>query len=116
MTRTGGIEPRRAALTVLRELRRGKPFESADGRAVWIVKRGTGTPTQLFLHEPQRLLTEEWSDISAPEVEAIHPATASDKLLIQVHRARRCETGFSVAAGTGVDVATARNRCACVAG
>src|SRR5438132_8394427 len=54
-----------------------------------MVRTGTGTPPQLCLHEPQRQLAEEWSDISAPEVEAIHPATASDKLLIQGHRARR---------------------------
>ena len=35
------------------------------------------------------MLTEWWTDVSAPEVEAIHPAQSGNKLLIQVHRPRQ---------------------------
>jgi hypothetical protein len=61
----------------------------ADYNGAWIVKRTVGGPTQLFSHSPQRALIEHWSDITAPEVEAIHPALNGSKLLIQVHRPRR---------------------------
>jgi hypothetical protein len=62
---------------------------TADFSGAWIVKRATGAPTQLFSHSPQRALSEQWSDITAPEVEAIHPSLSGSKLLIQVHRPRR---------------------------
>jgi hypothetical protein len=62
---------------------------SATYAGAWIVKRTIGAPTQLFFYDPQRLLVEQWSDITAPEVEAIHPSLAGDKVLIQVHRPRR---------------------------
>ena len=55
----------------------------------WIVKRVAGAPTQLLLHTPARGSQLQWSDITAPEVEAIHPSLSGDKLLIQVHRPRR---------------------------
>lgn len=61
----------------------------ADYNGAWIVKRTIGGPTQLFSHSPQRALTEHWSDITAPEVEAIHPSLNGSKVLIQVHRPRR---------------------------
>src|SRR5207237_6054648 len=44
---------------------------------------------QLLLYQPQHGLVEQWSDITAPEVEAIYPSAAGDKVLIQVHRPRR---------------------------
>ncbi len=62
---------------------------TADYAGAWIVKRATGAPTQLFYHDPQQSLVEQWSDITAPEVEALHPSLAGDKVLIQVHRPRR---------------------------
>lgn len=62
-----------------------------DYSGAWIVKRRTGQPTRLLNHVDrlQRGLVEQWSDITAPEVEAILPAPTSDKILIQVHRPRR---------------------------
>jgi len=62
---------------------------TADFGGAWIVKRTIGAPTQLFSHSPQRALTEQWSDITAPEVEALHPSLSGTKVLIQVHRPRR---------------------------
>jgi hypothetical protein len=55
----------------------------------WIISRAVGAPTKLLSHDLQRGLVEHWSDITAPEVEALHPSLGGDKVLIQVHRPRR---------------------------
>lgn len=55
----------------------------------WMISRATGAPTKLLSHDAQRGLIEHWSDITAPEVEALHAGLSGDKVLIQVHRPRR---------------------------
>jgi len=55
----------------------------------WMISRAVGAPTRLLSHDQQRGLIEHWSDITAPEVEALHPSVGGDKVLIQVHRPRR---------------------------
>ena len=62
------------------------PTALYDG--AWIISRAVGQPTRLLRHD-SRGLVEQWSDITAPEVEALHPAISGDKVLIQVHRQRR---------------------------
>lgn len=59
-----------------------------DYNGAWIVQRGIGTPTILSLHTPSGGLVEQWRDISAPEVEAIHSANSGRRVLVQVHRPR----------------------------
>lgn len=71
---------------------------TADYSGAWIIKRGGSRPTQLLLHKPCGTscviatpppdLTLQWQDVSAPEVEALHPAQSGTKVLIQVHRPR----------------------------
>lgn len=61
---------------------------TADYAGAWIIKRATGKPTRLLLHTAQAGLVEQWQDITAPEVEAIHASAGGDKVLIQVHRPR----------------------------
>jgi len=58
---------------------------TADFAGSWIVQRGTGSPTILSRHEPGSALAEQWRDISAPEVEALHAGASGSRLLIQVH-------------------------------
>jgi hypothetical protein len=68
---------------------------TSDYSGAWIIKRGGGRPTQLLFWgygpgDPAiPMLWEQWRDVSAPEVEAIHPAQSGNKLLIQVHRPRQ---------------------------
>ncbi|MEA2163058.1 MAG: hypothetical protein QOK37_1185 [Thermoanaerobaculia bacterium] len=61
---------------------------TADFSGAWIIKRATGQPTRLLRHDAQTGLVQQWQDITAPEVEAIHASAGGDKLLIQVHRPR----------------------------
>ena len=61
---------------------------TADYAGAWIIKRATGKPTRLLLHTASAGLVEQWQDITAPEVEAIHASAGGDKVLIQVHRPR----------------------------
>ena len=61
---------------------------TADYAGAWIIKRATGKPTRLLLHTAKAGLVEQWQDITAPEVEAIHASAGGDKVLIQVHRPR----------------------------
>lgn len=65
-----------------------------DFSGAWIVQRGTGQPTKLSLHRPDTGLVDEWRDVTAPEVEALHTARGTDAhedalLLVQVHRPRQ---------------------------
>ncbi len=62
---------------------------TADYSGAWIIDRGAGRPTQLMLHTPGGGVTTQWQDVSAPEVEALHPAASGTKVLIQVHRSRQ---------------------------
>jgi hypothetical protein len=59
-----------------------------DYSGAWIIQRGGGKPTTLSTHTAARGLVEQWSDITAPEVEALHAGSSGQKLLIQVHRPR----------------------------
>lgn len=61
---------------------------TADYAGAWVIKRATGKPTRLLRHTPQTGFVEQWLDITAPEVEAIHASAGGDKVLIQVHRPR----------------------------
>ncbi len=58
-----------------------------DYSGAWIVQRGPGKPTTLTLHDASGA-KQQWSDITAPEVEALHAGAAGNTLLVQVHRPR----------------------------
>ncbi|HYR29856.1 MAG TPA: hypothetical protein VEU30_15405, partial [Thermoanaerobaculia bacterium] len=45
-------------------------------------------PTTLSKHAPGSALATMWSDVSAPQVEALHAGDSGQRLLIQVHRER----------------------------
>ncbi|HEY8133748.1 MAG TPA: hypothetical protein VII12_17850 [Thermoanaerobaculia bacterium] len=62
---------------------------TADYSGAWILKRGGGRPSTLLLHTPSFGLVQQWQDVSAPEVEALHAATSGSRVLIQVHRPRQ---------------------------
>jgi hypothetical protein len=60
---------------------------SADHAGAWIVTRSTQATTLSF-HTPAAGLKTQWTDTSAPEVEALHPGSSGNTLLVQVHRPR----------------------------
>ncbi len=60
---------------------------SAYYRGTWILKRDAG-PTVLMSHGPKQGLLTHWSDVTRPEVEALHVSLTGLKLLVQVHRPR----------------------------
>jgi hypothetical protein len=70
---------------------------SANYAGAWMIKRGGGRPTTLLEFGPTDTLPspppfavmERWVDVSAPEVEALHPSLSGNKVLIQVHRPRQ---------------------------
>jgi hypothetical protein len=62
------------------------PTSTFDG--AWMIQRGTGKPTTLLLHTPASGLTTQWSDVTGPEVEALHAGASGKTLLVQVHRPR----------------------------
>jgi hypothetical protein len=62
---------------------------TADYRGAWMIRRGGGRPTTLLLHTPSSGLAMQWQDVSAAEVEALHPAASGNKVLLQVHRQRQ---------------------------
>lgn len=72
----------------LENLRTLLPIPTADYSGAWIILVATGRPTVLLRHMPGSAAVEQWSDISAPEVEAVHAGASGSRLLIQVHRAR----------------------------
>lgn len=59
-----------------------------DYSGAWMIERNTGLPTRLLRHTPGVGVETMWSDISGPEVEAVHAAASGERLLIQVHRPR----------------------------
>ena len=61
---------------------------TVDYSGAWIIQRGQGRPTVLSLHTAAGGLAEQWSDVTAPEVEALHAGASGNTLLVQVHRPR----------------------------
>jgi len=59
-----------------------------DFSGAWIIQRSPTHPTNLFLHTPAKGLVQQWSDFTAPEVEALHAGASGQTLLVQVHRPR----------------------------
>ncbi len=59
-----------------------------DYTGAWIIDRGPGKPTTLYLNASSFGLQKQWEDITAPEVEALHAGASGKSLLIQVHRSR----------------------------
>lgn len=66
----------------------GVPANDYDG--AWMIQRGSGKPTTLLRHTAAGVETM-WTDISGPEVEALHTGASGNNLLIQVHRPRAAE-------------------------
>ena len=62
------------------------PTRDYDG--AWMIQRSTGKPTTLLRHTIASGKETMWSDVSGPEVEALHTGASGDTLLIQVHRPR----------------------------
>ncbi|HKO02509.1 MAG TPA: hypothetical protein VJ032_12480 [Thermoanaerobaculia bacterium] len=60
-----------------------------DHNGAWMIQRGTGKPTTLLLHTAAAGVVTQWTDITAPEVEALHAGASGKTLLIQVHRPRQ---------------------------
>ena len=61
---------------------------SAFWKGAWILKRDAG-PTVLLSHSPAQGLVTRWSDVTRPEVEALHAGVSGNRLLVQVHRPRQ---------------------------
>jgi len=61
---------------------------TADYSGAWVITRGGGKPTVLSKHTAAGGLVEQWQDITAPEVEALHAGPSGQTVLIQVHRPR----------------------------
>lgn len=59
-----------------------------DYDGAWMIERGPTLPTTLSRHTPATGLQTQWSDITGPEVEALHAGSTNNSLLIQVHRER----------------------------
>jgi hypothetical protein len=59
-----------------------------DYAGAWMVQRDFGKPTTLLRHTEGEGVKELWSDVSGPQIEALHPGATGERLLIQVHRPR----------------------------
>lgn len=57
-----------------------------DFSGAWMIQRGLGQPTKLLRYVTG--LETMWTDVSGPEVEALHAGATPDALLVQVHRER----------------------------
>jgi len=65
---------------------------TTDYNGAWMVQRQSGKPTTLLRHTIAAGKETMWSDVSGPQVEALHTGlTKADTLLIQVHRPRAVE-------------------------
>lgn len=64
----------------------GAPTHDYNG--AWIVTGGPTKPTTLQRHTEAKGVETFWTDITGPQVEAIHPGLTGERLLIQVHRPR----------------------------
>jgi hypothetical protein len=61
---------------------------TSDYNGAWVITRGGGKPTILSKHTVGTGMVEQWQDITAPEVEALHTGASGNTVLIQVHRPR----------------------------
>jgi hypothetical protein len=61
---------------------------AGDYDGAWMIVRNAASSTTLYSHTASQGLVKRWDDITAPEVEALHPARSNTKVLIQVHRPR----------------------------
>ncbi len=59
-----------------------------DYTGAWMIQRDPGKPTTLLRHTAAEGVKSFWSDITGPQVEALHPGAGGERLLIQVHRPR----------------------------
>jgi hypothetical protein len=59
-----------------------------DFTGAWIIRRANGQPTVLSRQSGTGDAVEQWSDITSPEVEALHTGASGNTLLVQVHRPR----------------------------
>lgn len=59
-----------------------------DYAGAWMVQRDLGHPTTLYRHTEAEGLKKFWSDITGPQVEALHAGKSGDRVLVQVHRPR----------------------------
>lgn len=57
-----------------------------DFSGAWMIQRGIGQPTKLLRFTTS--VETMWTDVSGPEVEALHAGATADMLLVQVHRER----------------------------
>ena len=62
------------------------PTNDYDG--AWMIQRRSGKPTTLLRHTQAGGVETFWSDVSGPQVEALHTAANPNLLLVQVHRPR----------------------------
>lgn len=61
---------------------------TASPGGAWILKRDAG-PTVLMSHDGATGLRTHWSDVTRPEIEALHVGLSGTRLLLQVHRPRQ---------------------------
>lgn len=59
-----------------------------DYEGAWMIQRLAGNPTKLSRHTITGGPETFWSDVAAPQVEALHTASDPNLLLVQVHRPR----------------------------
>lgn len=59
-----------------------------DFSGAWLLQRDRSKPTTLSRHTPGGVVQQMWSDVSGPEVEALHASGSGQRVLIQVHRER----------------------------
>jgi len=59
-----------------------------DYAGAWMVQRDVGQPTTLYRHTETGGLKQFWSDITGPQVEALHAGRSGERVLVQVHRPR----------------------------
>lgn len=59
-----------------------------DYAGAWMIQRDLGKPTTLLRHTEAEGVKTFWSDVTGPQVEALHPGAGGERLLIQVHRPR----------------------------
>ncbi|HYI12398.1 MAG TPA: hypothetical protein VEK57_25315 [Thermoanaerobaculia bacterium] len=57
-----------------------------DFSGAWMIQKNVGEPTRLLRHTLTGGLQEMWSDVAAPDVEALIAGRSGETLLIQVHR------------------------------
>ena len=67
---------------------------TADYSGAWMMERTTGLPTKLSLYTPATGAVMQWTDVSGPEVEALHAGASGNTLLVQVHRLRTLTDTF----------------------